>query len=59
VPEKDLKFRVSDLYAYCRKDMKRFFTFYAYALCFAIFPALITRICLFDGEARGAIGESG
>mmetsp|Transcript_36145 Transcript_36145/g.44087 ORF Transcript_36145/g.44087 Transcript_36145/m.44087 type:complete len:140 (+) Transcript_36145:1385-1804(+) len=57
--EKDLPFKTSDLYAYCRRDIQNFYRFYAYAMIFVIVPSVIVKTSLFFGEANGAIDESG
>ena len=58
IPEKNYTFRLSDMYAYTRKEMKSFFRYYVYSMTFAFIPVLLTRTSLLSSDL-GAIGESG
>ena len=59
IEERDLKFRMCDMYAFNRKDMKKFYRYYAYALATVLVPCILTRISLLLDDARGIMSTDG
>ena len=50
IPEKNYTFRLSDVYAYTRKEMKSFFRYYVYSMTFAFIPVILTRASLLSSD---------
>ena len=56
--EKELPYSMSDLYAYCRKDIKQFFWFYAGEIAVIGVFVIITQSCIIHMEVMGEEGHT-
>lgn len=59
VDETKLKFKVYDLYNYCRNDISKLKFYYAAEVVFTMICSLILTSCLFDLEETGAMNDDG
>ena len=50
---------MSDLYAYCRRDIQHFHHFYGYTILAAFCSMLVLRLSIFDLTVNGALFENG
>ena len=59
VDEKKLKFKIHDLYNYCRNDIFKLYIYYGVEIVFAMVCSLVVTSCVFDLEETGAMNDDG
>ena len=57
--EKNFRYKQSDLYTYCRKDIMQYHKFYFFVILVTILPDLLITFSFAEEEASGSMNKSG